>query len=99
MNVRRRIFEALHKSVGYCLLLLAVATIVMGLWQVNAPRWMWICVLSWWILLVCTFIVLQRKGFAIDTYQAIWGDDPSHPGNRLPSPGWGVRRLGRDQKG
>ena len=93
MSLRRRVFEALHKSLGYCLLLLAVAAIVMGLWHVNAPRWMWICVVSWWISLVSIFIVLQRKGYAIETYQAIWGPDPKHPGNSAPPAGWGMRRL------
>jgi cytochrome b561 len=93
MSLRRRVFEVLHKSLGYCLLLLSVASIVMGLWHVNAPRWMWICILSWWILLIGLFIVLQRKGFAIDTYQAIWGPDPRHPGNSAPAPGWGMRRM------
>ena len=35
---------------------------------------------------------LQRQGRCIDTYQAIWGPDPRHPGNRLKPVGWGVRR-------
>jgi hypothetical protein len=34
----------------------------------------------------------QRAGRCIDTYQAIWGPDPAHPGNRRPPVGWGVRR-------
>ena len=67
MSLRRRVFEVLHKSLGYCLLLLAVVTIILGLTQVNAPRWMWICIVTWWSLLVIVFITLQKKGYAIDT--------------------------------
>ena len=48
MNLRRRVFEMLHKSLGYCLLLLSVITITIGLWHVNSPRWMWICIACWW---------------------------------------------------
>lgn len=93
MSLRRRVFEVLHKSLGYCLLLLAVVTIILGLTQVNAPRWMWICIVTWWSLLAFVFITLQKKGYAIDTYQAIWGPDPQHPGNSLASTGWGTRRV------
>ena len=90
----RRIFEAVHKAVGYGVLLLGGVTILLGLWAVNAPNWMWVSLLVWWLLLLTAFVALQRRGLAIDTYQAIWGDDPVHPGNRLPPPGWGVQRPG-----
>ncbi len=98
MNLRRRVFEALHKSLGYGLLLLAITTIVMGMWVVNAPRWMFLCIVVWWALLVILFVVLQRKGYAIDTYQAIWGPDPQHPGNKMHPAGWGMRRINRNKQ-
>lgn len=97
MNLRRRVFEVLHKSLGYCLLLLSVLTIVIGLWHVNAPRWMWVSIGCWWMLLVVVFVKLQRSGYAIDTYQAIWGPDPQHPGNRTQSAGWGMRKISIDK--
>jgi hypothetical protein len=46
----------------------------------------------WWALLGAAFARWQRAGRCIDTYQAIWGPDPAHPGNRRPPVGWGVRR-------
>lgn len=97
MTPRRRAFEAAHKSLGYALLILAAVTILLGMWKANAPVWMWITMTLWWTGLLYLFILLQRRGMAIDTYQAIWGADPSHPGNQLPDPGWGVRRLDKTQ--
>ena len=37
-------------------------------------------------------ITLQRAGRCLDTYQAIWGPDPAHPGNKRKPIGWGVSR-------
>lgn len=96
MTPWRRKFEALHKAIGYALLALAGVTILFGLWKANAPVWMWIMLLIWWTGLILAFLKMQRRGMAVDTYQAIWGDDPNHPGNKLPHPGWGVRRPGRN---
>lgn len=93
MTPWRRMFETVHKTLGYGLLALAAATILLGLWKANGPVWMWLSLITWWTLLIVTFFVLQRLGMAVDTYQAIWGDDLDHPGNRLPTPKWGVRRL------
>lgn len=91
MSGRRRRFELLHKSVGYATLLIALTTLFFGLWLSNSPRWMWFLVIAWWCLLVCVFIALQRRGMALDTYQAIWGPEPVHPGNKLPV-SWGMNR-------
>jgi len=95
MTPWRRLFEALHKSLGYAALGLSVLVILSGLWKANAPVWMWLVTSVWWIGLIIAFVILQKRGMAVDTYQAIWGDDPRHPGNQLPDPGWGVRRPGR----
>ncbi|MEL6588208.1 MAG: cytochrome b561 domain-containing protein, partial [Pseudomonadota bacterium] len=94
MTPWRRKFEALHKSLGYGVIALAMVTILLGLWKANAPVWMWLALAVWWPALLAVFVMLQRRGMAVDTYQAIWGNDPSHPGNQGPPPGWGVRRLG-----
>lgn len=93
MTLRRRIFEHVHKSVGYVALLAATATIVSGLWITNAPRWMWTVLAVWWSALWLVAAILQRRGRAIDTYQAIWGPDRKHPGNQITPIGWGIRRL------
>lgn len=92
MTPRRKAFEAYHKTFGYAAILLALTTIGSGLWEANAPRWMWLAIGSWWLVLVVAFVLFQRRGMTIDTYQAIWGPDPAHPGNRLPPIGWGIRR-------
>ena len=95
MTPRRRAFERVHKVVGYLALALAMAGLTTGLWLANAPRWMWLSLGLWWSLLVVLSLVWQRQGRAIDTYQAIWGPDPSHPGNHRAPIGWGIRRPGK----
>lgn len=82
MTAWRRVFETLHKSLGYGLLALAAVTILIGLWDANGPRWMWLVIVLWWIVLVNAFVIFQSRGLAVDTYQAIWGTDPRHPGNQ-----------------
>lgn len=92
MTPWRRRFEVLHKSLGYCILLTASVTIVVGLWDVNGPRWMWISIILWWIIIASMFCLLQKRGMAVDTYQAIWGPDAELPGNQQPAPKWGMQR-------
>ena len=94
MTRHRLLFEAIHKAMGYGLLLAAVLCILLGLWAANAPRWMWIVIPGWWAVLVVVALWLQRAGRAYDTYQAIWGPDPSLPGNRMPKQGWRMVRPG-----
>jgi hypothetical protein len=92
MTPRRLGFEMSHKTLGYALLLLGCTAIALGLWLANAPRWMAFVIGLWWTGLLVLGLVLQWRGFAADTYQAIWGPDESHPGNRMPSQGWSMRR-------
>ncbi|MEO1649405.1 MAG: cytochrome b561 domain-containing protein, partial [Pseudomonadota bacterium] len=42
MSLRRIAFEYYHKTVGYLGLSCAWAAILFGLWQANAPIWMWV---------------------------------------------------------
>lgn len=95
MTPRRVVFERLHKSLGYGILALGLAAIVTGLWAANGPNWMFLVLGIFWVSLILSFVMLQRLGLAVDTYQAIWGPDPSLPGNARKPIGWGVRRLGR----
>jgi hypothetical protein len=92
MTPRRVRFERLHKGLGWAALGGAVACIGLGLVTADAPRWMPLALALWWALLGAAFARWQRAGRCIDTYQAIWGPDPAHPGNRRPPVGWGVRR-------
>lgn len=93
MTAWRRLFERLHKGLGWLAVLAAVVVLVAGLVLADAPRWMAVLLGLWWGGLVLAFASLQRAGRCVDTYQAIWGPDPQHPGNRLQPIGWGVRRL------
>lgn len=95
MTPRRLAFEYFHKFAGYALVLAAAAGVVTGLWQANGPVWMWLGLGAWWLVLAAAFAALQKRGLAVDTYQAIWGPDPELPGNRRRPIGWGVRRPPR----
>jgi Eukaryotic cytochrome b561 len=94
MTTYRLWFERIHKSVGWLSILAAIGVMVLGLIVSDAPRWMALVLTLWWLLLAGAAWRLQREGRCIDTYQAIWGADPKHPGNRLKPIGWGVRRPG-----
>jgi Eukaryotic cytochrome b561 len=92
MTPHRIWFERLHKSLGWLAVLAAIGVIVLGLQLADAPRWMAVALLLWWALLAAAAWHWQRQGRCVDTYQAIWGPDPAHPGNRVKPVGWGVRR-------
>lgn len=92
MTRRRVLFERIHKALGWAAVILAVAAMVLGLQLADAPRWMAVTLGLWWTALAAAAVLLQRRGWCADTYQAIWGPSPEHPGNRLPPIGWGIRR-------
>jgi len=94
MTLHRRVFERLHKSIGWLALALAFVAIGLGLLAADAPRWMPCLLGLWWMGLLLAALRLQRAGRCIDTYQAIWGPDPTHPGNATEPIGWGVHRPG-----
>jgi hypothetical protein len=94
MTRRRVVFEHAHKAGGYLALLIALGAILSGLWRVNAQNWMWLTLAIWWLALLGIAISLQLKGSAFDTYQAIWGPDPHHPGNIRRPIGIGIVRPG-----
>ena len=95
MTPWRQAFERLHKSLGWGAVVLSVGVLASGLVVADAPRWMALALALWWLTLGAAFVALQRAGRCIDTYQAIWGPDPCHPGNQRRPIGWGVRRLSR----
>ena len=93
MTPRRVLFERVHKSLGYLAVATGAATLLTGLWQANAPRGLFVILIVWWLFLGYAFVFLQRRGMAVDTYQAIWGPDPRHPGNVRDKPiGIGISR-------
>jgi hypothetical protein len=93
MTSWRRWFERLHKGLGWLAIVVAIPTIAVGLKVSDAPRWMAFVMIIWWAGLAVWFVRLQLKGRCIDTYQAIWGPDEEHPGNRIPPIGWGISRY------
>lgn len=93
MTLRRIIFEYAHKSIGYVALGCAWIATVAGLWSVNAPVWIWILVVGWWLAIGALSLSLQKQHRAIDTYQAIWGTNPALKGNQIRSIGIGVHRV------
>jgi hypothetical protein len=93
MTPWRRLFERLHKSLGWLAVLASAGVMATGLVLSDAPRWMPLALVLWWLALALAFVHLQRSGRCVDTYQAIWGPDPAHPGNQRRPIGWGVRRL------
>lgn len=93
MTNKRVFFERIHKFIGHFSLLLGLIVTTLGLAVADAPRWMWLFLFFWWIGLAIYFWTLQAKGFCIDTYQAIWGPDPTLPGNRVKPIGVGIHRF------
>ena len=98
MTAHRRWFERWHKSVGWLLLAVAIAVIALGLVAADAPRWMPAVLALWWLTLAGLAWRWQAQGRCTDTYAAIWGPDPEHPGNQLTPIGWGIRRLGAPRR-
>ena len=92
MTPHRIWFERLHKSLGWLAVLAALAVMILGLAVIDAPRWLALGLAAWWLLLAAAAWRWQRQGRCVDTYQAIWGPDPGHPGNRIEPIGWGIRR-------
>lgn len=97
MTPHRLWFERLHKAGGWLALVLAVVTVGLGLWAADAPRWMALVLSAWWLALFLAATRLERTGRCVDTYQAIWGPNPKHPGNQRSHPGWGMRRPHDDR--
>jgi hypothetical protein len=93
MSRRRIVFEWVHKFTGLIALAFSLINTVLGLHLTDAPRWMWLALIVWWLVLLATVTQLQRHGKCLDTYQAIWGTDPNLPGAKVKPIGWGIRRL------
>lgn len=95
MTPRRVVFEWVHKFVGYALILSAVVAIATGLSHAGAPRWMFLGTALLVAMWTGIALWLQSAGRCLDTYQAIWGLDPTLPGNRRSRAiGFGIRRFG-----
>jgi len=81
MTRRRRWFEAYHKPGGYFALFLATGAVTTGLMQ----YWMATLAIVMLLMLVGVFVLvvaLEGLGQRHDTYKAVFGSDPNHPGNQ-----------------
>jgi hypothetical protein len=82
MTPRRRLFEAWHKPMGWGVLVLAACTLLLGAHLSGAPAWLF----GLLGLLQASFALATLDGHLrgrwVDTYLALWGPDPNHPGNR-----------------
>jgi hypothetical protein len=85
MTLRRRLFEGWHKVFGWWAILLAPVAVLLGLALLGWPRLL--CGLAGVLALGEGALVtlLARGARRINTYQAIWGPEARHPGNR-PGP-------------
>jgi hypothetical protein len=92
MTAWRCVFERMHKSIGWLAIFAAIPVTLLGLLIADAPRWMPLVLSIWWLSLIGVAIQLQHRGLCLDTYQAIWGTDPSMPGLQRAPIGWGIRR-------
>lgn len=99
MTRRRVIFEYVHKTIGYLLIVLSAIALLAGLHEADAPRWMWLAIVAWWIVIVAVVAILQWRVGTIDTYQAIWGLDRTLPGYRRAPIGVGITRFDEDSAG
>jgi len=97
MTAHRRWFESSHKLLGYSLLLVLIAAVVSGLSHANAPRWTLVALAGWWVLLLLLALRWEHQGRCVDGYQAVWGPGMDHPGNRIPTIGWGSRRHSEEE--
>ncbi len=73
MTRHRIVFEWQHKAGGWVAIALACGTLVMGLINADAPRWMFGAIAGWWLLLAVLAVHWQRDGRRVDTWEAIWG--------------------------
>lgn len=82
MTLRRRLFEAFHKNVGYFACFFAVASVASGLMRHPIPALVVVMVVTvLGIMAVC--LVLEYKGFKYDTYRSVFGTNPDLPFNKV----------------
>ena len=82
MTSRRRAFETWHKSAGWLSIVAAPVVVTLGLGLYGWPQAYCGIALLLVLLQAMAIAWLLRTSRRIGTYQAIWGPDPVHPGNR-----------------
>ena len=82
MTPRRHVFEGWHKVGGWTALLLAGAAILTGIDLAGAPDWLLAAAGALFAAPALGILDGAARGRWVDTYKALWGVDPRHPGNR-----------------
>jgi succinate dehydrogenase/fumarate reductase cytochrome b subunit len=82
MTPRRHRFEAWHKLGGYLAWFSAVVAGQTGLWLLQAPVWAFALHGLACVIPALLFVHFARQKRWLPTYQAIWGPDRRHPGNK-----------------
>lgn len=82
MTPRRHAFEAWHKPVGWAVVMLAGATVILGLQLVSSPAWLLFVVGALQAAACASIIDGVARHRWVGTYTSLWGPDPRHPGNR-----------------
>lgn len=93
MTRRRVVFEHTHKYGSYGIVILSLFALFSGLQHADAPRWMWIALVLWFVAVFIAGAILQAKGKCLDTYQAIWGPSGDLPGSHRSPVGIGIRQV------
>ncbi len=81
MTPRRRIFEAVHKNVGYFAGIFALGAVASGLTQYSMPV-LTGTMLATVLVIIVLCVVLEHHGRRYDTYCSVFGNDPDHPHNK-----------------
>jgi hypothetical protein len=81
MTLRRRKFEAYHKTAGYFVYFFAAGAIATGLMQYPSPG-LGEFIIAMVLVTFMLSIVLEYKGLRYDGYRAAHGYNPEHPFNK-----------------
>ncbi|WP_237479552.1 cytochrome b561 domain-containing protein [Lichenibacterium dinghuense] len=85
MTPRRHAFERWHKPAGWCAVIFAGVTILLGLQLVGSPVWLLFVVGVLQAGAVISVLDCAARRRWVDTYASLWGPDPRHPGDRRTS--------------
>lgn len=81
MTLRRRLFEAFHKNVGYFACFFAVGAVASGLMQFPMPA-LTVIMMATGFVIITVCVVLEYMDRRYDTYRSVFGTDPDHPFNK-----------------
>ncbi|MFD2176671.1 cytochrome and DOMON domain-containing protein [Veronia pacifica] len=83
MTIYRRMFEWVHKTSGYIILIASHFTIYSGFFLFSLGAWAYLLLFGIELMMVVSYVLFSLQRRWIDTYHAIWGFSRRHPGNRF----------------